>query len=390
MPAVIGDLFLDRPDQWGMRGDTYLWDEMAAALAHDPLPASDAALHVKLADVFRNLTGTALSDPWEMLKVERLAHGGMSSGCVYREFWLERAIPLLTGRAGQLRVNSFVGFYAPCPQDQNVFRTRHQVRVAAWNLNHRVGTTPFRQEVPAAAMALSTEVLVFNEFYPGKHEHSFRGRLADAGWSHQVMSSDTGEKANRVLIASRLPIEPLALKLPAFDGQFSANIAAALLPDIGLNLIGLRVPMYQKATAGLLPRAWDWLETTARALADVPAVIVGDLNASVQVTGTHRKPQFERILASAWRRAEPADGPSWFGRNGAASEIDHVLHTRQVHVDQARFVRHAGGYSLAGTPGSLSDHAALRFVMWPAAPVESLPVSCQRPLDALCEDASKP
>lgn len=390
MPAVIGDLFLDRPEQWGMRGDPYLWDEMAAALAHDPIPASDAALHVRLADVFRYLTGAALSDPEEMFKVERFAHGGMSSGFVYREFWLERALPLLARRAGQLRANPSGGVYGLCPRARDAFRAGPRVRVAAWNLNHRVGTTPFRPEVPAAAMALNAEVLVFNEFYPGRHEPSFRSQLADAGWSYQHMSADTGEKANRVLIASRLRIEPLALKLPAFDGQFPANIAAALLPDIGLGLIGLRVPMYQKATAGLLPRAWDWLETTARMLADAPAVIVGDLNVSVRATGTHRKPQFERILASDWRRAEPADGPSWFGRNGATSEIDHVLHTRHVHVDQARFVRQAGGFILAGTADALSDHAVLRFAMQPAMPVEPLPASCQRLLDETREDAPQP
>ncbi len=239
--------------------------------------------------------------------------------------------------------------------------TQAQLQVAVWNLNHRVGMTAFQPQAPAAAMALDTDVLVFNEFYPGKHESFFLGQLADAGWHHQQLSADTGEKANRVLVASRVPIEPMALTLPSFDRQFPANIAAVLVPSIGVKLIGLRVPMYQKATAGLLPRAWDWLENTAHALVNQPVVMVGDLNTSIHATGSRLRPQFQRILASGWRRAEPADGPSYFGTNGATSEIDHVLHTQHIGVTGARFVRTVGGYSLAGRSGAMSDHAALCF-----------------------------
>lgn len=363
MPAVIGDLFLDRPEQWGMRGDPYLWDEMATALAHDPIPASDAALHVRLADVFRRLTGVSMSEPVEMIKVERFKHGGMSSGFVYPEFWLEQAIPLLTRRAVQVRdaasgTANTAGF-----QVQDNCGIQNQVRVAVWNLNHRVGMTPFRPEAPVAAMALSTEVIVFNEFYPTKQVQALRCQLADAGWLHQVLSPDTGEKANRVLIASRVELQPLALSLPNFDKQFPANIAAATIPSIGIKLIGVRIPMYQRVTAGLLPQAWDWLESTAQALADEPAAIVGDLNTSIQASGVLKKSQFQRMLSSGWHRAEPANGPSYFGTNGVTSEIDHVLHTRQVGVTGARFVRNAGGYALAGEAGALSDHAALRFSM---------------------------
>jgi endonuclease/exonuclease/phosphatase family metal-dependent hydrolase len=238
-----------------------------------------------------------------------------------------------------------------------------QVQVAVWNLNHRVGMTAFRPQAPAAAMALDADVLVFNEFYPGKHEQSFIDQLRDAGWHHQVLSADTGEKANRVLVASRVPVESMPLALPTFDRQFPANIATVTVSSIAISLIGLRVPMYQKATAGLLPRAWDWLENTTRALASEPAVILGDLNTSIHATGSQRRPQFQRILSSGWQRATPADGPSYFGTNGATSEIDHVLYTRRVSVTGAHFVRCAGGYALAGSAEALSDHAALRFSM---------------------------
>lgn len=105
MTATIGDLFLERPEQWGMRGDPYLWDEMADALALEPLPASDTVLLVKLADAFRESTGVSLGDSCEMVEVERFRHGGMSSGFVHLEFWLETALPLLIRRAVRLRAH---------------------------------------------------------------------------------------------------------------------------------------------------------------------------------------------------------------------------------------------------------------------------------------------
>lgn len=364
MPNVIADLFHDRPRQWGLRGDRFLWDEMQDGFVREPVPRDNERLRELLANAFRQLTGARLDDTCEMVKVERFDHGGMSSGWVYLPFWSEVALPLLAGRARQLHQGQRV------TTDQSHLRPRDgidagpRVRVAAWNVNHRVGMTRFRAEAAEAAMALGAEVIVLNEFHPGRHEQAFCLQLSDAGWCHQVMSPDTGERANHVLIASCLPLRPVELTLPDFDRQFPANVAAAAIPAAGITLLGVRMPMYQGATAPLLPLAWDWLECTARNLAQDAAVIVGDLNTSMAATGSRRRPQFHAILASNWRRAEPAQGPSWFGRHGLTSEIDHALHTARVGIADARFVRHAGGYCLAGADNALSDHAALRLSMY--------------------------
>ena len=331
---------------------------------HEPIPQDSERLQEYLARAFRNLTGVRLDDECEMVEIERFDHGGMSSGWVHLPFWNETALPLLAWRAAQLRQGRRVTSDPPRLPPWDGMDAKPRVRVAAWNVNHRVGMTRFRPEAAEAAMALGTEVIVLNEFHPGTHEHAFRQQLSDAGWRHQVMSPDTGERANRVLMASRVPLQPLALPLPDFDRQFPDNVAAAAIPSAGITLIGVRVPMYQGATAHLLPLAWDWLEAASRDLAQDAAVIVGDLNTSVIATGVRRRPQFHGILNSGWRRSEPAQGPSWFGRHGLTSEIDHVLHTARVGVTDARFVRHAGGYRLAGADDALSDHAALRLSMY--------------------------
>lgn len=100
------------------------------------------------------------------------------------------------------------------------------VSIASWNVNNRVGRVLFKPDAALAAIALETDIVVLNEFYPGTSEAVFRQRLADGGLQYQVMSMDTGARANRVLIASREPIGPLRLDLPRFDDQFAANIAA--------------------------------------------------------------------------------------------------------------------------------------------------------------------
>ena len=195
--------------------------------------------------------------------------------------------------------------------------------LATWDLNNRVGTVPFRPDAADAAMALGADVLVFTEFFPKQHEERFRAALANAGWSEQLMSAQPSEVANRVLIASKLPLSPLNLDLPKFDQQFPANLLAVRLPSVGLSLLGVRIPAYE--TAHLLLSAWGWLEATASILKNNPSVIIGDFN--VQVSGNSRASKcFRRILADEWHRAEPG-GATFLGYKGRISEIDHVIAT---------------------------------------------------------------
>src|SRR5438105_3578547 len=114
--------------------------------------------------------------------------------------------------------------------------------IGTWNLNNRVGKVRFRPEAADAAVALGTDILVLTEFYPQQHEETFVSTLREGGLVYQKKSLDTGEIANRVLIASRRPLQPLELPLPRFDLQFPANISAATAD--GLSVIGIRIPWY--------------------------------------------------------------------------------------------------------------------------------------------------
>lgn len=231
--------------------------------------------------------------------------------------------------------------------------------IATWNLNNRVGKVGFRPDAADAAIALGADVLVFTEYFPQESEASFSRALHDAGWSYQEKSRDTGAKANQVLIASRLPLKPLELRLPEFDRQFPANILGVEVPSVGITIVGVRIPWYDKQDAGLVEPAWTWLESTATTFVNEAAVIMGDLNVGPESGRSRGGEHFRRILQSGWHRAMPKESASYISHNGQQSEIDHVLGTWLCGFENARYVTRSGAYHLAGAPDAISDHAAL-------------------------------
>jgi hypothetical protein len=234
------------------------------------------------------------------------------------------------------------------------------MRVATWNLNNRAGTRRFRPEAAGAAMSLNADVLVFTEFFPRGHKDQFLRTLADAGWSHQRLSQDTGGKANRVLVVSKVPLEPLPIELPTFDGQFPANLLCTFLPSLGISLIGVRVPTYVGKAAPMTLRSWEWLEATTAKLRNTPSVLLGDLNVSTTSSGSAAaRKHFLRILGAGWHRAAPVGEASYFGPRGVRTGIDHIIGTSPCVFSDAAYVQESGGFVLAGLPNAISDHAAL-------------------------------
>lgn len=231
--------------------------------------------------------------------------------------------------------------------------------IATWNLNNRVGKVRFRPEAAEAAARAGADLIVFTEFYPQEHEARFRSMLADAGYVFQLGSSQYGEVANRVLVVSRMPIEPMAIDPPAFDRQFPSNVQGVTVASLGLNVLGVRVPAYGGRTAPLLVKAWEWLERAAAAMRDQPAVIIGDLNVSSAVGNTRVGRSFRQIMENGWSRANPPEAATFFGHHGRKSEIDHILVTRQCQIRHPAVIRAVPGFVLAGAPGSISDHGLL-------------------------------
>jgi dienelactone hydrolase len=98
---TLATLFDPAPTVWGLRGDPYLWRELQTELADLRLPTSETHLIELLEQTYRRLTGVA-SAVGEPIFIERLSHGGMSSGHVSPEFWVRTAFPLLRQRYAAL------------------------------------------------------------------------------------------------------------------------------------------------------------------------------------------------------------------------------------------------------------------------------------------------
>jgi endonuclease/exonuclease/phosphatase (EEP) superfamily protein YafD len=211
--------------------------------------------------------------------------------------------------------------------------------VATWNLNNRAGKRKFLAGTADAAIALGADIIVFTEFFPQEAEDRFKAALAHAGLNNQLFTQSS--IANRVLIASRLPLQPLPLELPTFDEQFPPNILGVRLPSIGLSIVGARIPWYSGDTAHLRTSAWEWLKTTADSLKHGPAMITGDFNVQASTR------LFRKTFAEPWHRA--AHGKTtFFGYGGKNSEIDHIIATDHCILSEVRVEKTL-----------LSDHAAL-------------------------------
>jgi hypothetical protein len=231
------------------------------------------------------------------------------------------------------------------------------MQIATWNLNNRVGKVTFRPEAANAAIAINADVIVFTEYYPQTHHLQFCDTLGNAGWEHQLLSADTGEKANRVFIAARCPLQPLALGLPHFDRQFTSNLLGAHIPSLGASIVGVRVPWYE--TGDLVHSAWDWLETEAAMSVSKPSIILGDLNVELKSARSRGGEHFRRMLADGWHRAAPSTGASYHGHGKNQTEIDHILGTNLCKFSETNYVTQVGDLQLAGGANAISDHAAL-------------------------------
>lgn len=233
------------------------------------------------------------------------------------------------------------------------------MRIASWNLNHRVGKTQFRAEAVDAAVALDVDAIFFNEYFPRQHGTGFARRLVDAGWPNHLISAEPPERANRTFVAARVPVEMDSIVLPTFDHQLPANLLAVRFPDAGLRVIALRVPAYEAHEKDLILRSWDWLESAAAGLVEDAAVIVGDLNVSLRSPRAGGGDHFRRIRSAGWGLATPEAEPSYFSARGHTSTLDHLLHSKAVRATKAAFVTKVGAYILAGSSGAISDHAAI-------------------------------
>lgn len=90
-------LFENKPRQWGLRGDRFLWQEVVETIGELPLPDTELQLIELLDATFDRLVGYSITHQQDIF-IERYAHGGMPSGYVCLQFWQEKVFPLLRAK----------------------------------------------------------------------------------------------------------------------------------------------------------------------------------------------------------------------------------------------------------------------------------------------------
>jgi endonuclease/exonuclease/phosphatase family metal-dependent hydrolase len=113
----------------------------------------------------------------------------------------------------------------------------------------------------------------------------------------------------------------------------------------GIELVGLRVPMYE--TAEEWYRYWRWLQGVIGG-----DLVIGDLNVDPARRNRRARVLATLMEAGDWRRIEPTGSWSYTGRGGISSRLDHLLFRDTVRVTAARYV------SEPFVPAH-TDHAAL-------------------------------
>ena len=95
-------IFEEKPQRWGFRGDPYFWDHLKG-LAEKMEIVSPDELEEWIKKEYLSLSGKPLTDDYgDFAIINQFAHGGMSSGGVDNEWWMETGIPLLKSRLAAL------------------------------------------------------------------------------------------------------------------------------------------------------------------------------------------------------------------------------------------------------------------------------------------------
>ncbi len=94
-------LFVEQPQNYGCRGDYYFWDHLEQYFQKHPELTERKDIEETIKLEFKKMSGVELTTD-TMPCVQELAHGGMSSGYLSGNFWLNTAIPLLQERFDEL------------------------------------------------------------------------------------------------------------------------------------------------------------------------------------------------------------------------------------------------------------------------------------------------
>ena len=98
----LSKIFEEKPESWGFRGDPYFWDHLKERAENMDM-ISPEELEKWIKEEYLALSGKALTDKYmDFAVIAQFAHGGMSSGGVDNQWWMNEGIPPLKSRLAAL------------------------------------------------------------------------------------------------------------------------------------------------------------------------------------------------------------------------------------------------------------------------------------------------
>ena len=233
------------------------------------------------------------------------------------------------------------------------------MRIAAWNVAHQIRQRPFPAEVLRAFLILEPDVVVFTEYVPGPDHDRVVADLTDAGFAG-IHISDRVERQNQVLVATRMTSESGSWAAPPIRPQVPPNFLHVEVPELDLQIVGLRIPMFVSGDSAGEHLYRDWIRDQAPEWGARPTVVIGDLNVGPHKARSWQWRSLESFAEEGWSVVTPAEGWSYMSKTGTTFKIDHALLSPGLMVREARHVEEADGVVLAGKhPPAYSDHAVL-------------------------------
>ena len=240
------------------------------------------------------------------------------------------------------------------------------MRIVSWNI--RAGGGQRIEGILAQLIAWQPQVIALSEFRGTPASQTLAASLAEAGWPQQLQSIDDKKKAtNALLIASKLPLEPL--KIPAAPEQPRRWLPVKVGGDSPFVLANMHIPNYNT------PFKVPYLAAVLKVIKQWklgPAFFLGDTNCGKSYlddeTGIFWRREhewMEAIEALAWVDAfRHLHGDkrvyTWYSYKNNGFRLDQAfLNPTMLPALQA--LRYEWGHNSAAPErrDGLSDHAAL-------------------------------
>lgn len=233
------------------------------------------------------------------------------------------------------------------------------MKIISWNLNHRTIEKPIPDSVLKFFIDFKPDIIMLNEFIDGDSRISFKEKLTELGFHHQLTSPKIG-KHNQVFCASKTPINLGDIHPPSISKSAETNFLHIKLLESEIELVGFRAPSYKKSQEKAL--YWKEFSSIVSNTKNRKIIFIGDMNYDPfsGIAATSKEIQFD--LNGKFKIPNPIGEWSFISINGKnKTRIDHSIVAEKINIESAEYCVKFNNNILAGSrhDSAITDHAVL-------------------------------